>query len=266
MTAVTRRDALPAKAAEVLFRDDQIEPLRLIDEVRGLRGSGRRAALIDSGVFSLSDLEWLARETIVLYSSDAAGRSGADLVRVGEDVRKAGGTALYLAAGPWEGDAGRPRPSYDDLILMGRAGWDIHVSNRERDREPGRLCEIARACREGGGFLVYYHGGPLGAWLEDLAGNGAWIHLTEDSLVEDEDVLRVKDAAAAAGRSGSGIVLHAPKAASVARIRDAVRAGARLRLETPPSDYRSPLRELEDIAARTRLGPRTFYLDPSVLP
>ncbi|MBN2207587.1 MAG: hypothetical protein JW742_09300 [Candidatus Aminicenantes bacterium] len=266
MTAMARRDGSPAGTSELLFRDDQIDPLRLTDEIRRLRRSGRRAALIDSGVYGLNDLEWLAEEQIILYSSDAAGRSGPDLVRIGEDVRKAGGAALYLVAGPWDGDAGRPRPAFEDLVLMGRSGWDLHVSNRERERDPGRLAELSRACREGGGFLVYYHTGPLGPWLEDLAGNGAWIHLTEDSLAKDEDILTIKDAAEAAARGGTGVILHAPKAGSVGRIKDAVRAGVLLRLETPPSDYRSPLRELEAVSAKTRLGPRAFYLDPSVLP
>jgi len=266
MTVPARPDRPPVRKTDVLFRDDQIDPARLTDEIRRLRRSGRRAALIDSGVYGMTELEWLAGEKLILYGSDAAGRSGPDLVRLGEDLRKAGGRALYLLTGPWNGDADRPGPSFDDLILMGRSGWDIHVSNRERERDLGRLSDLARACAEGGGLLVYYHAGRLDPRLEDLAGSGAWIHLSEDSLAEDADVLRVKDAAAAAGRAGTGVVLHAPVALNVARIKAAVEAGVKLLLETPPSDYRSPLRELEALSRKARLSPRTYYLDPSVLP
>jgi hypothetical protein len=267
MSAGSRRGRRAGQEKDVLFRDDRIDPQRLTDEIRRLRRAGRRAALLDSGVFGMADLEWLAAERLVLLGSDASGRPGADLVRLGEDLRRGGGRGTYLLGGSWDGSGkGGPRPSFDDLLLMGRAGWDIHVSDRERERDADRLCDLARACREGGGLLVYYRTGRIEARLEDVAASGAWVHLSEDGLADESDVLRVRDAAAAAGRSGTGVVLHAPAARNVALLKDAVKAGALLVLGTPPSDYRSPLRELEALAAKAKLDRRAYYLDPSVLP
>lgn len=232
---MSRQDRPLGKPGEVLFRDDQIDPLHLTDEIRFLRGKGRRAALIDSGVYGMTELGWLAEEKLTLYTSDGAGRPGPDLIRIGEDLRRSGGRSIYFQSGSWEGEEGGLPPAFADLIGMGRSGWDIHISNRERERDPIRLSELGRACREGRGLLVYYHAGPLGPWLEDLAGSGAWVHLSEAGLSDDGDVLRVKDAAATARREKSGLILHAPSVRNIAWVRDIFKAGVLVFLETPPA-------------------------------
>jgi len=263
---MSHRDEVRSDAAEVLFRDDQIDGPALTDEIRRLRRAGRRAALIDTGRYEAAELEWLAKEGLRLYMSDEAGRSVADILWIGADIRRAGGAVSYFLSGTWDGGSAPNRPLFADLLDIGRSGIDLHVSNREHERDPGRLNELAWACREGGGWLVYYHAGPLGPWLEELARCGAWIHLIEDSLSDADDDLLVRDAQAAAGRLGFGIILHAPAARDIARLKDLIRAGVTVLLETGPSDYRSPLRELEAEAGKVRLGPRMYYLDANVLP
>jgi hypothetical protein len=259
-------EPIRSDAAEVLFRDDQIDGPALRDEIRRLRKAGRSAALLDTGRFETAELEWLAKEGLRLYMSDEAGRSASDILWIGTDVRRAGGVASYFLGGTWDGRPAPNRPSFADLLEIGRSGIDLHVSNRERERDPGRLNELAWACREGGAWLVYYHAGPLGPWLEELAGCGAWIHVSEDSLSGDDDALLVRDAQAAARRLGFDIILHAPAARDIVRLKDLIRTGVLVLLETGPSDYRSPLRELETMAGKVRLGPRMYYLDANVLP
>jgi hypothetical protein len=260
------QDRAGFKKNEVLFRDDQIDPLRLTDEIRRLGRGGRKAALLDTGVFGLVELEWLAKEGLRLYTSDEAGRPAPDLIRIGEEIRKAGGGMFYFHNGTWDGDSSPAHPSFADLVDMGRSGIDIHVSNRERDRDPVRLCELARACREGRAWFVYYHAGRVSPWIEDLARCGAWIHLTEESLAADGDVLIVKDAAAAARRRGFNIILHLASVRNVSWVKDLLEAGVLVLMETAPSDYRSPLRELEAESKKTRLEPRTYYLNSPFLP
>ena len=260
------QDRAGFKKNEVLFRDDQIDPLRLTDEIRRLGKCGRKAALLDTGVFGLDELEWLAKEGLRFYTSDEAGRSGSDLLRIGEDIGKAGGRVYYFHHGAWDGDTATGRPSFTDLVNAGRSGIDIHVSNRESGRDPARLCELARACREGRAWLVYYHTGPLSAGIEDLARCGAWIHLTEGCLSGAGDILIVKDAAAAARRRGFNVILHVPAVRDVSWIRDLIEAKVLVLWETPPSDYRSPLRELEAESKKARLKSRMYYLDPTFLP
>ncbi len=260
------QDHAESQGGEVLFRDDQSDALGLTEEIRPSRRGGRHAALLDTGRLGLVELDWLAKEGLSLYTSDEAGRSAPDLIRIGEEIRKAGGGMFYFHNGAWDGDASPARPSFADLVDMGRSGIDIHVSNRERDRDPVRLCELARACREGRAWFVYYHAGRLSPWIEDLARCGAWIHLTEDSLSADGDVLIVKDAAAAARRRGFNIILHLASVRNVSWIKDLLKAGVLVLMETAPSDYRSPLRELEAESKKTRLERRMYYLNSTFLP
>jgi hypothetical protein len=54
--------------------------------------------------------------------------------------------------------------------------------------------------------------------------------------------------------------VHAERAAPASALSDLLDAGAHILFQTPPSDYRSPFRELEERASRRKLDPRSFYL------
>jgi len=172
----------------VYVRDDQYEFPLLLDSARTSRKKGHRFGLIDSGKLDCVQLEWLAQEGADLYTSDETRPKAAELIVLNKACKKGAAIMAYFHHRDLETAESENLISFFALKEMGRSGIFIHLSNKEKKRENSFLSELASYCRRGGSWLIYYHHRELFPQLEDLAGNGAWIHVSDRSLKEDRDL------------------------------------------------------------------------------
>ena len=100
----------------------------------------------------------------------------------------------------------------------------------------------------------------------ELGRNGAWIHITDQSLGGGEDQSMIRDIVLSAQSAGSNVVLHWDNGNQISLLDDIVKAGAVVLFKSPLFDYKSPLKDLEKGIRRKRLDFRAYYLHPSVLP
>jgi len=249
----------------VTIRDDQYEFPWLLDAVRVCKNKGGRFRLVDSGRRDVVSLSWLAEAGADIYSSDEARPDPQEIVPVRMSGRDAGAYTFYYIGG--DTTESPERAAFLSAIAeLGRAGVDLHLSNRDKPRAAGLLLDLSRACLSGGGRLVYYHHGRAALFLEDLAGAGGWIHCAAESYDPDKDLYILRDVLQASRLSRSGIVLHLNRVSALSLAGEAFERGAYLRFHTPPSERPSALRKLEVEAARRRLDPRAFYLSCDFLP
>jgi hypothetical protein len=244
---------------DLVLRDDQAEFYTVLDEVRRRRARGARLRLIDSGAFSVLELERLGLAGADLFTSDKAGRTPADLFILNKAARKGGGFVAHFHHGPLGAETAAAFPM-SALREAARDGVALFLSNKVSARGPEDLIVLAEEAREGGRRLGYYHHGPLNPDLLELAGRGVWIHVNASPEEESETVPRLAGLAAAAEAAGGGLIVHLENAFSDTACEDLLAAGAYLLFRTPPSDYRSPLRPIEEKAARRRLDPDASYL------
>jgi hypothetical protein len=248
-------DARPGLRTLTL-RDDRLDFAGFGDAAASCRRRRARFRLIDQGRFSTSELEWLGEAGADIHTSDQVRRAVSDLVLVRRAAERGGGFTAFFQHGPID-EAGR-----EALGELGLSGLDLHTSNAGAPRDLEVLTGLAWNCRDGGSSFVYQHHGPLAAGLEPLAGQGAWLHLTNDSLGSDTDVAFVGQCARAARARGAEVILHIETSIDPAWLPDLAAAGTRLFFKTPRSDYRSPLRPFEVAAAGLHLPPRSYYLFP----
>ena len=254
------------KGGDITVRDDQYDFPCLLDSVKICRKKGFRFRLIESGKLSLSQLEWLAEAGADLYTSDEARSDFLEMELMKKACRKGGAIFAYFFHGPFESEGKSGSVSFSDLQEMGRIGIYLHCTNRERERDVSRLAELAYACRKGGSWLVYYHHGLLDSSLEEPGRNGAWIHISEQSLRESEDTALVLDRVKSALSAGSKLVLHLEKGLDFSLLRGVIRAGVFVLFKSDLFDYRSPFRALEKEARQKKLDFRAYYLYPTFLP
>jgi hypothetical protein len=228
---------------EITTRDDQDEFTVFMDTAKISRSNGGRLRLVDSGRFTVFELEWLAQ---------ACGRGDAVI-------------AYFHREALSEGEADIPS-SWAFLREVGRSGVDVHLSNRERPRDPAGLAGLADNCRKAGTRLVYYHHGRVESGLAGLARDGAWIHLSSKIFGDTENPSLLEDVAREASAAGAGVVLHLETGLPVETLRDLLRAGAFLLFKTPPSDRRSRSRAAEDQARKKKLDRRSYYLHATFMP
>jgi hypothetical protein len=241
-----------ADASRAVVRDDQFDFPALLDAVNACRRGGGRLKLVDSGKLSSAELEWLGEAGADIFTSDLARPSLHELVLVSRAANRSGGAAAYLHHGPFTTDEKGGTIPFAALKEMGRSGIRLAVSNGGVKRESAALDELAAACASGGTRLVYYHHGSLGPELEGLAHAGAWIHVAGSALQNESDVAALCDLAKAArGNHGD--------------LADIFDAGVQVLFQTPPSDYRSPLKPFELKAARHSPDPRSYYLHPGFM-
>ena len=143
---------------------------------------------------------------------------------------------------------------------MAESGIYVALSDRAQPREPGTVLDLAASGRRGKCPLVYYHHRPLVPWLEDLGREGAWIHVVAPAKDEAADLPLLRRAAAAAAAAGQGLVLHVERPVDPFVVGDLFDAGAFGVFETPPTDFKSLSRPLEERAARRPPGRRAGYL------
>jgi hypothetical protein len=251
---------------DIVVRDDQFAPEALVDAARLAAGRGVGLGLLDTGRFDAASLEALIGERVRFYTSDGARPNPDELGRILRACLKAGTFLALFHRGPLEA-AERPETlTLGALLTLAGDGADIHLSNVAGPRDFAALVEIAGAAASGGGHFVYYHHGSLAEAMKDLAGRGAWIHVSDKSLQGDGGAaLGLGIARAARGRR-SGLAVHITSGLPLADIEGLFAAGARLLFQTPPSDFKSLQRPLERKAARRKLPVRAFYLTTAVLP
>jgi hypothetical protein len=254
------------KGHEVILRDDQSEFASLFDAARIAQKKGQRLNLIDTGQLDSAELEWLGEVGANLYTSDEAKRSAQELMFISKVYNRVGGIVAYFHHGPIETEEKPGVISFSNLRVMGRSGIYLHLSNRERQRDFLVLNELAYDCWKGEAWLVYYHLGPLDKGLEDLAGSGAWIHLSDLSLKQEKDVSLLLEVIKAAREANAHLILHLEKGLPLSWVRDILSAGAIVLFKTALSDYKSPFRALELKAKKRKLDFRTYYLYSTFLP
>lgn len=252
------------KGGEFVLRDDQYGFTDTLDAVKTARACRARFDLLDTGRFSVLELEWLCEAGAHFYGSDDAGRESSDLVRVLKACGRGRSSAAFLVNGALEesGNVGPLPPAAP--AELGRKGFILHVSNRARPRGFSALSELAEKAHKGGGFLVYYHHGAADAGLVELALRGARIHLSDKALKEDD--LELLCAVLKASRAGGPkLVLYVEKGMPVRFLKKLFNAGATLLFKRPPHDRDSLMGELERKARRRSLRPGTYYLHATFL-
>jgi len=256
-----------AGGRDLTVRDDQNVFQEFLDAVKVCRRSRGRFRLLDTGRFSLYELEWLGEAGADIYTSDEARPDKAQVDFLVQACARGDALVAYFHYGEIGGGAeGSEKSSLEFLKDIGRSRAFIHLTNREMPREIPGLGELAHVCKKAGTRLVYYHQGQPEDGLVTLARSGAWIHLSDQSLEPGEESLLLVDLVREAAAAGGGLILHVERGLHVPFLREILKAGAYLLVETPPSDYRSPSRLLERKARRRVPDFRSYYLYASFLP
>ena len=255
----------PADAGGVIVRDDQFDVPALLDAAKACRRSGGRLKLVDSGKLTASELEWLGEAGTDLYTSDLARPRLRELILMNNAAKNGGAAAACFHHGPFEAAGEERSLSFESLKEMGRSGILLYLSSARIKREFDALEELAYACAKSGGRFVVYHHGPLDPALEDLARQGAWVHMSGRSLEREDDAVLLCDSVRTARAHDANIVLHIESPLNLAWLEDIFQAGAFVLFQTPPSDYRSPQRPFELRAKRQKLDFRTYYLFPAFM-
>jgi hypothetical protein len=248
------------KDGDLVLRDDQAEYFAILDEAKERWKRGARLRLIDSGHLSVLELERLCLSGVEIFTSDKAGRTPADLTVLNAAAQKNGGLIAHFHHGPLLPDTSDEVLSLGALRDAARRGVYLYLSNKTETRRTEDLMVLAEEALLGGRRVGYYHHGAPTPVLEELARRGAWIHVSADPETADSSTVLLRDIAAEAVTAGAGLVIHLEQWVPAPTIEDLWKAGAYLLFRTPPSDYRSPYRMLEEKAARRPLDPRAYYL------
>ena len=247
---------------DITVRDDQYEFPWLLDSAKISRKKGHRFRLVDSGKLESSQMEWLAEAGADIYTSDEARPDVFVLDLLIRACRRAGSFVAYFYNSilePAEGEEKQPPVSFTELLNLARSGIYLHLTNKTEKREVSRLTSLAHACQKGRSWLVYYHHGPLEPALEELARNGAWIHVSDRSIEGEEDVRLLLDITKSARSAGTNVALHLDKGLESRLLMDTVKTGAFVLFDLSHLDDKSPLR-----AARW-LDFKAYYLYPHFL-
>lgn len=255
---------------DLTVRDDQYDFPWLMDLVKTWRKRSRRFRLIDSGKFEVFLLEWLGQAGADIYTSDEARTNVEELELMKKACQRGRAVTAYFLLGPLRGEKEEEAKEseslcFSDLVNLGRIGIYLYLSNRERKLNFTQLNELAYACRRGGSWLVYYHHGPLESSFEEIARSCAWIHISDRSLQEAEDIKLLIEAIRASLSKRAYFVVHIERKWDASQLRDVLDAGATILFKTSPSDYKSPLRPLEEEAGKRKLDFRAYYLFPNFL-
>ena len=249
------------RGRDFAVRDDQYDFAALLDAAASAGGRGVRLSLIDTGRFTVPELEWLAAAGVRLLTSDETRPLAADLERLAEAGRRSGAVvAVQVRGAALAGGA-----AAEELGGLAALGLDLHVSNREAARDLDVLGGLAESARRGRAFFVYYHHGPFVPDLVGLAARGAWIHLSDRAFDDPADPEGIPALARAAKSAGARLVVRVERGFSPEAFAAALGAGARLLVAVPAGDPRSPLRALERRARRRPLPPRALYIDAPFL-
>jgi hypothetical protein len=251
------------RGRSVVERDDQYRLEAFLDAARAAARRGARLSVIDTGLFSLNELELLVERKVNLFTSDETGRGPDDLEILLEAARRSGAFISRLAVRDIPDEASGW--SLERLLDLARAGLDMHVSNSTVPRDLEAMKQLAAASGRRRGFFVYYHHGALAGDLEALAGRRNWLHFSDRSLDTAEEGEAAAAVAAAFRAAGGRTVVYIERGLGLDLLKRLERAGAFLNFLTPPSSRYSLQQAVEQRAWRTRLPARAFYLTTACL-
>lgn len=251
---------------DLTIRDDQFEFTALLDAAAYARRKRIPMGVLDTGRFSAEELESLARQRVRIFTSDEARPQPEELEIILRACRASRSFLAFLheAALPAAEEEGPlSAQALEDLIV---SGMDLHVSNRQRERDFEALAALARKARQGRSFMVHYHHGPLVPELERLAAAGVWIHFSDRSIPDEDAAGLACGIARAAAGGGSKTAVSIERLHQPEILFGLLSAGAVLRFLTPPADSLSPLSAIERRAAKRKLPLRAVYLCDIFLP
>jgi hypothetical protein len=250
---------------DLVIRDDQFDFPALLEAARYADRRRIRMSLLDTGRFSLGEVESLAKAGARILASDEA-RPRADEWEILQEACRSAGTHLSVFwNGPLPAAEAVTGAAFQSLLALLRMGMDLHISNRTHVRDAAILARLAAASKKGKGFLVIYHTGPLVAELGGPAAGRAWVHFSDSSIGDEPAAAAAVEIARAASGAGSRAAVHVERGLPLELLEALWAAGAAL-LFSMPSDDRSLLRPIEDRAARRKLPPRAYYLSTAFMP
>jgi hypothetical protein len=127
------------------------------------------------------------------------------------------------------------------------------------------MISLADLCHRGQSRLIYYHHKDLDPALYELGRAGAWIHMSDKSVKETDEVSLLTDVIQGARATGSNVCLHVEAGTESILLEDLQKAGALLVFKSALIDYRSPLKPIEEKARKQKLDPRAYFLYPLFL-
>jgi len=240
-------------------RDDQYDIDWISDAAEMCRKKGSRFRLIDTGRFEKTELLWLIGSRLDLYTDDRARKELNEIEELTLECIKKNTFLAYLHTGGFDKDTESERSVFSELNKAAQCGTHIYISNGEVKREAAHIQELSLSCKDGNTQLVYYHHGPLEPVLAEAGNNGAWIHISEKS-VEEEQRLLLKDVCRSCRSGGGGLIVHLEDEAEYDLVKDLMDAGAYVLFLYGLFDYRSPFRKLKEKAEQKGFDFRAYYL------
>jgi len=250
------------KGHDLTVRDDQYDFPALLDGIRYCRRKGSRFRLVDSGVFERLQLEWLLKAGADFYSSDEVRKDPQELEALLRSCLKQKSWMAFFIEGVIKEEEGSESLQFAEIVSLGMNGAYLYISNKENERDLSLLEKLADRCCSEGSRLVYYHHGALDPALGEVGGKGAWIHISSRSIESKEDHPILVDIVKSTRLSGANLILHLEKKLDCLLLSEIIKAGVYVLFDRIQVDYRSPLKELEQAAARKKLDPRSYYLYP----
>jgi len=247
-------------------RDDLYGFSLLLDAVklRRKQRANSRFRLVDSGALSLAQVEWLAAEGADVYTNNEVGKNVQELESIQYACKKGHTLLAYLHNVALESDEGSSI-DLSGLKSLGESGVYIYLSNKDYEQNLSDVILLADLCLRGRSRLVYYHHKDLNPDLFELGRTGAWIHISDKSIKDQDEVAVLTDVIHAARSSGSNVCLHVERGTESSILEDLQKAGAFLIFKSALIDYRSPLRSLEEKAREQKLDTSAYYLYPIFL-
>ena len=240
-------------------RDDQYDKDWISDAAEMCRKKGYRFRLIDTGRFEKTELMWLIGSGLELYTDDRARKEFDEIEELTLECLKKNTFLAYLQTGESDKKEGSEPAVFSGLHRVAQCGAHIYLSSREVKREAAHIQELSVSCKEGNTQLVYYHHGPLEPVLVEAGNNGAWIHISEKSVAEEQRLL-LEDLCHSCSAGGGGLIVHLEDEAEYELVKDLIEAGAYVLFLYGLFDYRSPFRKLKEKAEQKDFDFRAYYL------
>lgn len=204
----TNLDIAISSRQRLIIRDDQISWSEAMDLTQYLFRLKKRLILIDTGCFSLPELEWLIERRAIVVSYPEAKRSWADLLLLKKVARRFNCPIIFAGRDDELEQMGRKEKDIlSTMRPLARGGVDLHLSGRKGLVEPESLIQLAADCRLGHSWFVYYHYDYPHPWLTQLAKEMTWIHLDGRRLAESQ-VHSLEEILRAYPRGKVRLVLH----------------------------------------------------------